>query len=289
MLNRILLIIFTLSIFQATGQQSNFLLPEGKNRISSSFSNYDNMVVIEMIIADSLPVRLILDSGIEGIILTDKGLVELLEPACARKFNLTAPGSDITLDACITKSINIRYKGLMPITSNVVLLQEDYFSLESFIGAKVHGLIGLDKFRNLLVTINYDKNMLVFTRSGSFKIPPKAEIIPINILRGRPYISARVELDTKEIRDLWLMIDSGANHPLLLETDSTDTYKPIQTLKTTIGRGLGGVINGEFVRSGWLLIGNSRLDNVITSLSSDYFEGISGTAHWVRVHWRGLK
>ncbi len=273
MLNRILIILFTLITLQVAGQQSTFQLPDNRNRLTTSFGNYDNIVVIEMTIQDSLHVKLILDSGIEGIILTDKALVNALEPQCARKFNLTAPGSDITLDACITRPVKVNFRGLIPIITNVVLLQEDYFSLESFIGARVHGLIGLDKFRNLLVTFNYDRSLLTFTRPGNFKIPSNSEIVPINILRGRPYITARVELDTKEIRDLWLMIDSGANHPLLLEIDSTDTYKPVQALETTIGRGLAGIINGEFVRSGWLLIGNARLDNLITSLSADYFEG----------------
>ncbi|HLN53810.1 MAG TPA: hypothetical protein VK212_08885 [Lentimicrobium sp.] len=273
MLHRILLIILTLVSFECFGQRGAFQLPEGRKSITSSFSNYDNMVVVEMTIADTIPVRLILDSGIEGIILTDRTVVERLNSVCTRVFNLTAPGTDITLDACITSSLKIKFPKLLPITANVILLQEDYFSLESFIGAKVHGLIGLEKFRNMIVSINYDKNTIKFTDPYQYNVPKNAEIIPLFVLRGRPYLSTRVELDTKEIRDLWLMIDSGANHPLLLETDSTETYKPLQSLKTTIGRGLGGTINGEFVRSGWLLIGNSRLDNIITSISSEYLTG----------------
>jgi hypothetical protein len=270
---RLLLLVFTLITSSLFGQRGTFQLPERKKRITTAFENYDNIVVVELKLSDSIPIRLILDSGIEGIILTDRKLVDALSPSCTRMFNLTAPGTDISLAACITSSIKVRFPGLLPIDANLVLLQEDYFSLDSFIGAKVHGLIGLEKFRNLVVTINYGKNVLQFSNSEKYKVPKRAEIVPINVLRGRPYISARVELDTKEIRDLWLMIDSGANHPLLLETDSTETYKPVRSLKTTIGRGLGGSINGEFVRSGWLLIGNSRLDNIITSISSDYLSG----------------
>lgn len=241
--------------------------------MSVEFENYDNMVVVEFILQDTLPIRLILDSGIEGIILTDRSLVKYLEPSCLRSFKLSAPGNIITLDACVTPLLKLNVGSLEPLYSNVILLQEDIFSLESFIGAKVHGLIGIDKFRNLVVTINYDKNYLRFSRPDIFKVPVKSEIIPLSIVRGRPYMTARVELDTKEIRNLWLMIDSGANHPLLLETDSTDIYKPLVSLETTIGRGLGGSIKGAFVRSGWMLLGNSRLDNIITSISSEYMTG----------------
>lgn len=241
--------------------------------MSASFSNYDNMVVINVIMQDSIPLRLILDSGIEGVIITDQELVKLWEPQCLRRFKLSAPGSSASMDACVTPLVKVNFEGMTPMFSNLVLLQEDIFSLESYIGAEVHGLIGMDKFKKMVVSIDYDKNYLRFTRPNVFRIPAKAEIIPLSINRGRPYMTARVELDNGEIRNLWLMIDSGANHPLMLETDSLDTYKPLKSLKTVIGRGLGGNINGEFIRSGWMMLGNFRLDNIITSFSSEYFAG----------------
>lgn len=273
MLKKILFSVFLLMVYHSYSQVNTFQLPQNKDRMTANFDNYDNMVVVEMMLQDSIPVRLIIDSGIEGLIITDTNLVNYFEPHCIRNFKLTAPASTTTLDACITSLVKLKFGALEPIYTNAILLQEDFFSLESYIGAKVHGLIGVDRFRNLVLTINYDKNYLRITRPSVFRIPVKSEVISLDILRGRPYMSARVELDNKEIRDLWLMIDSGANHPLLLETDSTETYEPLASLSTTIGRGLGGNIPGRFVRSGWLLIGNSRLDNIITSISSEYISG----------------
>lgn len=255
------------------GQINTFELPAEKNKITTAFTSYDNLVVIEVILQDSIPVRLILDSGIEGIIITDNRIVRQYAPNCLRSFKLTAPGTTQTLNACVTPLIKMNLEGLQPMFANLILLQDDIFSLESFIGARVHGLIGMDKFRNMVLTINYDQHNLRFTRPDRMKIPAHSDIIPLILNRGRPYMTARVELDNGEIRDLWLMIDSGANHPLLLETDTLDDYKPLKSLETTIGRGLGGSISGAFVRSGWLMIGNTRLDNIITSLSSDYHEG----------------
>ncbi len=280
MMRSILLIIITFFTICANAQVGLFHLPNDRKRMAVDFENYDNMVVVEVVLQDTLPIKLILDSGIEGIIITDRNLVEYLEPTCLRSFKLSAPGNSITLDACVTPLVKMNLGNLEPLFSNVILLQEDAFSLESFIGAKVHGLIGIDKFRSMIVTINYDKNSIKFTRPDAFRSPVRSEIIPLSIVRGRPYMTARVELDTKEIRNLWLMIDSGANHPLLLETDSTDNYKPLAALETTIGRGLGGSIKGAFIRSGWLLMGNSRLDNIITSISSEYMSGNSAARNF---------
>ncbi len=270
---RLLLVLILIGGLNVSAQIGTFRLSEKKKKEIRSFENYDNLVIISVVLQDTIPIKLILDSGIEGLIITDPQLVSEFEPYCLRKFKLTAPGNSISLDACVTPVVKVNFGNLEPMFVNMILLQEEIFSLDSFIGTKVHGLIGIDKFKQLAVTINYYKNQIRFTRPQDYKVPFMAEVIPLHLLRGRPFMTARVELDTKEIRDLWLMIDSGANHPLLIETDSTDTYRPLNSLEGTIGRGLGGNINGEFVRSGWIMLGNSRLDNIITSLSSDYFLG----------------
>lgn len=277
----VLAILIFLFLYEYSGAQINsFLLPADKKQMTTRFSNYDNMVVIETVLQDSLTLRLILDSGIEGIVITDPTLVSYFQSSCIRNFKLSAPGTSVVLNACFTPLLKVKVSNLTPIFSNIILLQDDLISLESFIGSKVHGLIGIDKFRNLVLSINYDNNTIKFTKPEFYHVPKNSQVLSLNILRGRPYLTARVSLDNGTTRDLWLMIDSGANHPLLLETDSTDSYQPVNSLKTTIGRGLGGNIPGEFVRSNWLMLGNFRLDNILTSISSEYFVSKQATRNY---------
>lgn len=256
-------------------QYNYFDLPFGKNKSSLSFENFDNLVVIEMKINDSIPVRLILDSGVEGIIITDMEIAGRFSDRCIRNFRINAPGTIEVLEACITSQVLVKVKGLTPVITNLILLNEDYFSLESYIGTDLHGLIGMEKFRNMITTTNYDRNLITFEKPSHYKIPDNAEIIPLSIDRGKPHMNARVEYDNGSIMDLWLLIDSGANHPLLLETDSLQGYKPLKSIESTIGKGLAGNMKGEFARIGWLMLGNYRLDNVITSFTDSYLPGNS--------------
>jgi len=239
------------------------------------FGNFDNIVIIEATINDSVPVKLILDSGVEGIIITDMEIAGRFADRCVRNFRVTAPGTIELLEACITSPVIVKVGGLVPAITNLILLNEDYFSLESYIGTKVHGLIGMERFRNLVVTTNYSRNLITFVRPSHYRIPDHAEIIPVSISRGKPYMNARVEFDNGNIRDLWLLIDSGANHPLLLEYDSLGGYKPGKSIEATIGKGLAGTMKGEFARIGWLMLGNFRLDNPITSFTDSYLPGNS--------------
>lgn len=151
-----------------TAQYNYFDLPHNRNRSSLLFENFDNIVIIQTVINDSVPVRLILDSGVEGIIITDMNVVSMFAGRCVRSFRITAPGTIEILEACVTSPVKVKVKGLMPVLSNLILLNEDYFSLESFIGTEVHGLIGMEKFRNLVVTTNYDRNIITFVRPSIY-------------------------------------------------------------------------------------------------------------------------
>lgn len=247
-----------------------FSLPEGRKKVSMRFSNYDNLVVVDVVLSDSIPVRLLLDTGVEGIIITDVDVVSFFEDRCVRSFSLTAPGSENKLEACISSPVKVEMGKLNSVFANLILLQEDYFALDEYIGAKVHGLISMSKFKNLIVTTDYDQNMLKFRMPERYHPPFRSEIIPISLLNGKPHMTARVELDNGDISDYWLMIDSGANHPLLLEVDSLSNYKPRKSVDAIIGRGLGGNLHGSFARVGWLMLGNLRLDDVIASFAENY-------------------
>jgi hypothetical protein len=271
----ILPVILLLCAFPLQAQYNYFDLPYSRNRMTLPFGNFDNIVIIEATINDSVPVKLILDSGVEGIIITDMGVVGRFADRCVRNFRVTAPGTIELLEACITSPVLVKVGGLMPVITNLILLNEDYFSLESYIGTKVHGLIGMERFRNLVVTTNYNRNQITFVRPSHYRIPDHAEIIPVSISRGKPYMNARVEFDNGSIRDLWLLIDSGANHPLLLEYDSLGGYRPERAIEATIGKGLAGTMKGEFARIGWIMLGNFRLDNPITSFTDSYLPGNS--------------
>ncbi|MDY0104642.1 MAG: PDZ domain-containing protein [Lentimicrobium sp.] len=251
-------------------QYGYFSLPEGRKKVFMRFSNFDNLVVVDVTLNDTIPVRLLLDTGVEGIIITDMSIVSLFENKCIRNFKLTAPGTNDELEACISSPVKINMGKLNPVFTNLILLNQDYFSLDEYIGSKVHGLISMSKFRNLAVTTDYDQNKLKFQSPERYHPPFRSEIIPISIFNGKPHMTARVELDNGDISDYWLMIDSGANHPLLLEMDSLSDYKPKKSIDAIIGRGLGGNLQGSFARVGWLMLGNFRLDDVITSFAENY-------------------
>ena len=60
-------------------QVNYFSLPPGRKSLTVPFGNFDNLVIVDMMLNDSLPVRLMLDSGVEGVIITDGALISEME------------------------------------------------------------------------------------------------------------------------------------------------------------------------------------------------------------------
>ncbi|MDO8898517.1 MAG: aspartyl protease family protein, partial [Bacteroidales bacterium] len=89
------------------------------------------------------------------------------------------------------------------------------------------------------------------------------------IENGRPYIDANfIQLNGVKNAGRFL-IDSGASHSLLLETDKDSTLAiPEKTINTIVGWGLGGEIEGELGRLKSFNLGDFEFKNVMASFVS---------------------
>lgn len=65
----------------------------------------------------------------------------------------------------------------------------------------MHGIIGLDLFKNLIVEINYATGFLRLTAPKKFKYKSckKCEKWNLEFYNGKPYVNAKVEINEKEI------------------------------------------------------------------------------------------
>jgi hypothetical protein len=86
----------------------------------------------------------------------------------------------------------------------------------------------------------------------------------------KAYITAKVTLNDTLTLPLKLILDTGAGHALSLETGSDKRLTlPPKVLRTQLGRGLSGYINGYIGRVTSLQLGRYKLKNLLTSFPDD--------------------
>ena len=57
-------------------QPLGFIMPNGYNRVTIPFEIYNNLIVIDVLLNRSLPLKFVLDTGVRTAVLTEKTLTD---------------------------------------------------------------------------------------------------------------------------------------------------------------------------------------------------------------------
>jgi hypothetical protein len=148
----------------------------------------------------------------------------------------------------------------------LLVLEEDYLQLKNYLGTDVHGILGYELFSRFIVEINYQEEKLVLHEPFSYKPKKNRRVIPLEVQDTKPYIHTNLQLEDGATVAAKLMLDTGASHSLLLDMDSHKNLSlPENVIRTNLGRGLGGDINGHIGRISKMEFGKFEFDDVICS------------------------
>lgn len=243
-----------------------FVIEEGKKKVEIPFEMYSNLVVVPVVLNGMLPLKFVVDTGVQTGILTQKTFSDILNLSYSRKYSIAAPGIEKTVEAYITNNVTLDLPGIHGTGHALLVLAEDYLELRNYLGTDVHGILGYELFSRFIVKIDYEKKIMTVYVPGKFRRKRKYQRIPITVEDTKPYIVGEVTLESGEKIDAKFLMDSGASHGILLETSSDSRIKmPENTVSSQIGRGIGGEITGKVGRVKEFTLGRYSLDNPITN------------------------
>jgi hypothetical protein len=152
---------------------------------------------------------------------------------------------------------------------DILVLDEDYYKLDEASGVKIAGILGADMFSRFVVRIDYTKQMISLFDSANFTAAyvKGFEKFDIKVKNGKPYFYPAISMEGKDTNNLRILIDTGASLAFLLFTNSHPSLSlPPNYIRGTVGRGLGGLIEGFSGRIATLEISPTiRFQNLITS------------------------
>lgn len=269
MRRKFLVISFTFFIGMAVcyGQrQLGFAIEEGKRKVEIPFELYNNLVVVPVVLNGMLPLKFIVDTGVQTGILTQKAFSDILNLPYSRKYSIAAPGTEKIVEAYVTNNVTLDLPGVHGTGHALLVLAEDYLELRNYLGTDVHGILGYELFSRFIIKINYEKKILTVYSPGKFKKKRKYQRLPMSVEDTKPYVEGEVVLESGEVINAKLLMDSGASHGILLESASDAKIElPSHTVSSQIGRGIGGAITGRVGRLNKFSLGNYTLKNPIAN------------------------
>jgi predicted aspartyl protease len=262
----ILLIFFSFSFCYTDAQSFGFQIENERDVIEIPFEIHNNFMVVQVVINNSIPLKFIFDTGAEYTILSKNIFASALGLTYDRPIRLIGADLNQVLIAHVSNNVKLKIGAAVAQSQDILILSDDYFKIDEYVGIEIHGIVGADLFRNLVLKIDYKHNSIFLQRSSSFH-PPKRKWkeIPVSIEKHKPYIIAQATLGDRK-SDLKLLIDTGASLSLLLHTNmSPDIQLPENIIQGSMGRGLGGIIEGYLGRVNRLAFGDFFFTNVITN------------------------
>jgi hypothetical protein len=219
--------------------KSGFYLPEPYTEASMSYANFNNLIILPVLINGNMPVNLILDTGTRNIVLFGKRFEKFFQFVPKKKVQFSGMGSGEPVYGKLSIGNRVELTSVIgeriPI---VVVPNKNIFGSNS----KIDGIIGYDIFQRFEVEINPTQQRIAFRPSTSGKIPEGYTRVPMRIVNTKPIIDSNVVLANGTLLKTDLMIDTGSQLSLLLKTTNT-TLAGSDTPKV-LGKGMSGMIEG---------------------------------------------
>ena len=253
---------------QADGPVFRLLRPRAR-QASVPFSLQRNLIVVEVRLNGRGPYNFLLDTGLASSLITDPDVGRQLQLPTTDRFLVSGAGEESALEAYRVPAVSVALDGQVGAArASFLMLSDDVLNISGYVGLPVHGLLGADVFRHLVVKIDAEQQQLVFRDPARFRAPfgRRWASIPLEFDGAKAYLNLPVQLSDSLQLPLRLVLDTGAGHALSLETTSDPRLRlPPEHLRTQLGRGLNGTINGFLGRVPALQLGRYRVGNLLTS------------------------
>ena len=267
-----------LSLCQLFGQGSIIERPTKFRQADIPFEYYNKLIIVTVRLNGWMPMKFILDTGSEHTIITKKEITDLLQITYERQIPIVGVDLQREIYAMIARHVSFSINDI-PLTKDILVLNEDYFNFDQIAGTQIHGILGAEIFRGCALKIDYEKQIITLYAPDEFT-PPRSKYTkyPIVIERNKPYINGWVGLQANDSIPVKLLLDTGASLSALFHTGTDPRLvMPANTLPTGVGFGLGGTIEGYIGRIPFLRIYDIVFPNLIANFQD--VRNIADTVH----------
>lgn len=246
--------------------------PAGKNVVEVPFEVEGGWMVIPVSVNGSRPLRYVFDSGASGAVHTNTAIVDSLNLKITGKMQVRgAGGGGATSEVSVAENVNFTIGGIELSNGNLAIHPSR---------SGHDGVIGRPIFANLVVEIDWEKQVIRFYEPGKYKYSGSGRVLPLTFDEGgRPYTMASVAVAGEKTIPVKLVVDTGGSHTLQLDVSSNSEIKlPEGATKTVLGRGASGEITGYTGRIKALELGGQTFKDVPTIFpdSSSGTAGVNG-------------
>ncbi len=227
--------------------QDKFVVQNKKQSDKIRFKLINNLIIIPVDI-NGVTLSFLLDTGVsKPIIFNFLNVSDTLQIKDTETIFLRGLGGGESVEALKSTNNIFRVGDAVKLNQDLYAVFNNNLNFTPRLGVPIHGIIGLDLFKDLIVEVNYSAGYIKLTNHDVFKHKPckKCEKVNLEFYNGKPYLNARVEIANRTI-PVKLLIDSGGSDALwLFENDTLDIKPSDKFFNDFLGHGLNGSVYGK--------------------------------------------
>lgn len=240
-----ILLFFCLSSFSYA--QGKFVIQNKKKSDKIKFKLINNLIVIPVEI-NGVELSFLLDTGVsKPIIFNFLNVSDTLKIKDTEKIFLRGLGEGESVEALRSKNNVFKIGDAIKLNQDLYAVYNTNLNFAPRLGIPIHGILGFDLFKDLVVEINYSNKYIRITepKSFSYKNCKKCETFNLEFYNNKPYVNAFAKINNKNI-PVKLLIDSGGSDALwLFEDKDLGIVSSDKFFLDFLGHGLSGSVYGK--------------------------------------------
>jgi hypothetical protein len=230
------------------------------------FEIHDNHIHIQAKTPSARSLSMILDTGGDQNAL-NASLCDDLEVKHKVEINLSAAGTGEDKTAVyFTKTIPLDLVGI-PLRTNIFVPLK---KLEAGIGRTIDGILGSEIFHRCVVEIDYQTQTIKLHPANTYTASPQGVIIPISLVRRRPFVRAQIKFPGREAIEGKFIIDTGDSSGLSLHSRFVQKHALLSQVSNGIPHftsGIAGEAKEILGRAEHFLLGEKVIERPVVAFS----------------------
>jgi len=144
-----------------------------RDKVVIPFDFYYNFMVVDVLLRDALPLKFIFDTGAENTILFERTYTDLLGIPYDKSIQIYGADLSRKINALIARRVLLGFGKVGEFTTDLIVLEEDLYHMERYIGVEIDGVIGSSIFCGLTVSIDYRKGTITLERPEKANLPKR--------------------------------------------------------------------------------------------------------------------
>lgn len=263
-MRRLLTLVMLFLILSNLGySQSKFVVQNKRQSSRINFKLINNLIIIPVEI-NGVVLSFLLDTGVsKPIVFSFLNVSDTLKLKDTETIYLRGLGEGNSVKALKSKNNIFKIGDALKLNQDLYEIYDSNLNFAPRLGVPVHGIIGFDLFKDLVVEINYSRKYIRLTNPDQYNYGKckKCEILNLEFYNNKPYVNIEVSVNKQNI-PIKLLIDSGGSDALwLFEDDSLGIEINHPFFEDFLGYGLSGSIYGKRSTIDALILKSFVLEN----------------------------